>query len=123
VVTPGDSWSFADPCLLTGEARQISAWLPSGAAGTVGVTGPDAEGWLSPNTWFVEPVLALSLADRDGQGAVIRVHLCLEVAPRREQGDDSADIHQYFVEVHMSEETLLHEADQRDLALDAFPAR
>lgn len=123
VVTPEGSWSFADPCLLTGEARQISAWLRAVTAGTVAVTGPDAEGWLSPDTWFVEPVLALSLAGQDDRGAVIRVHLSLEAAPPREQGDDSADIYQYFVEVRMSEETLLHEADQWDLALDAFPAR
>jgi hypothetical protein len=74
VVTPEGSWSFADPCLQADEARQISAWLRAVAAGTVAVTGPDDEGWLSPDTWFVEPVLAVSLASQDDRGAVIRVH-------------------------------------------------
>jgi len=48
VTTPEGSWSFADPCLLTSEARQVSEWLRAVAAGTVPVTEPDAEGELSP---------------------------------------------------------------------------
>ncbi|MEU9795136.1 hypothetical protein AB0E27_31920 [Streptomyces sparsogenes] len=56
------------------------------------MTGRDAEGWLSPDTWFVEPVLAVSLADRTDSGAVIRVHLSLEAAPPWQHGDDRADI-------------------------------
>jgi hypothetical protein len=50
VTTSEGSWSFADPSLLTHEARQVSAWLRAVAAGTVAVTGPDAEGYLSPDT-------------------------------------------------------------------------
>ncbi|WP_344441514.1 WapI family immunity protein [Kitasatospora nipponensis] len=123
VATPEGSWSFADPCLLTHEARQVSAWLRAVAAGTVTVTGPDAEGWLSPDTWFVEPVLAVSLADRSDSGAVIRVHLSLEAAPPWQQKDDGADIYQYFVELRVDTAALLHEANQWDLALSSFPAR
>nr|WTB35571.1 hypothetical protein OG781_44550 [Streptomyces sp. NBC_00830] len=123
VATPEGSWTFTDACLLTHEARQVSAWLRAVAAGTVAVTGPDGEGWLSPDTWFVEPVLAVSLADRDDSRAVIRIHLSLEAAPPWQQGDDGADIYQYFVEVRMDTVALLHEADQWDLALDSFPAR
>ncbi|MFF8592096.1 hypothetical protein ACF061_11725 [Streptomyces sp. NPDC015220] len=121
--TPEGSWSFADPCLLTGEAREVSAWLRAVAAGTVAVTGPDAEGWLDPDTWFVEPVLALSLADQSGSGAVIRVHLSLEAAPPWQQGDDGADIYQYVVEVRLDTAALLHAADRWDLALVSFPTR
>lgn len=123
VTTPEGSWSFADPCLLTGEAREVSAWLRTVAAGTVAVTGPDAEGWLDPDTWFVEPVLAVSLADRGDSGAVIRVHLSLEAAPPWQQDDDGADNYQYFVEVRVDTAALLHAADQWDLALVSFPAR
>ncbi|MFF0041649.1 hypothetical protein ACFYRG_36405 [Streptomyces mirabilis] len=54
--TPEGKWSFADPCLLTDEARQVSVWLRAVAAGTVDVTEPDAEGELSPDTWFIKPV-------------------------------------------------------------------
>ncbi|MBL3671562.1 hypothetical protein JL475_37970 [Streptomyces sp. M2CJ-2] len=118
VMTPEGSWSFADPCLLTGEAHQVSAWLRAVAAGTVAVTEPDAAGELSPDTWFIEPVVAFSLGDRsEGGTAVIRVHLSLEAAPPWQQGDDGADIYQYVVEVGMNAAALLHAADQWDLSL------
>lgn len=123
VTTPEGNWSFADPALLIHEAREVSAWLRAVAAGTMAVTAPDDEGYLSPDTWFVEPVLAVSLADRDDSGAVIRVHLSLEAAPPWQQGDGGADIYQYFVEVRMDATALLHASDQWDLALDSFPAR
>lgn len=41
VTTPEGNWSFADPCLLTDEARQVTSWLRAVAAGTVSVTEPD----------------------------------------------------------------------------------
>ncbi|MFB7739251.1 hypothetical protein ACFC08_33725 [Streptomyces sp. NPDC056112] len=123
VRTPDGSWSFAEPCLLTGEARQVAAWLRAVAAGTVAVTGPDANGELSPDTWFVEPVLAFSLADRNDARVVLRVHLSLEGAPPWQQGDDAADLYQYVVEVHLDTAALLHAADQWDLALTSFPTR
>jgi hypothetical protein len=124
VVTPEGSWSFTDPCLLTGEAREVAAWLRAVAAGTVTVTEPDTEGELSPDTWFTEPVIAFSLADRsEGGTAVIRVHLSLEAAPPWQQGDAGADIYQYAVEVRMDPAALLHAADQWDLALASFPPR
>lgn len=124
VTTPEGSWSFADPCLLTDEARQVAAWLRAVAGGTAAVTGPDAEGELSPNRWFLEPLLAFSLADRSESGtAVIRIHLSLEAAPPWQQGDDEADIYQYVVGVRMDTAALLHAADQWDLALISFPPR
>ncbi|MER7701239.1 MULTISPECIES: hypothetical protein [unclassified Streptomyces] len=124
VMTPEGSWSFAEPCLLTDEARQVSGWLRAVTAGTVAVTEPDAEGELSPDTWFIEPVMAFSLADRSEEGAAaIRVHLSLEAAPPWQQGDDGADIYQFVVEVRMDAAALLHAADQWDLALASFPPR
>ncbi|WP_443046355.1 WapI family immunity protein [Streptomyces sp. NBC_00335] len=72
VTTSEGSWAFADPCLLTGEAREISAWLRAAAAGRVAVTGLDAEGELSPDLWFTEPVLAFSLADRTEGSVLLR---------------------------------------------------
>lgn len=123
VTTTAGSWSFADPSLLTHEARQVAAWLRAVAAGTVSVIQPDAEGYLSPDTWFTEPVLAFSLSARSEAGAVIRLHLSLEAAPPWQQVDDRADIYQYFVEVHVDTAALLHAADQWDLALASFPTR
>ncbi|MBA9005268.1 WapI family immunity protein [Thermomonospora cellulosilytica] len=101
----------------------MTDWLREVAAGTVAVTGPDAEGRLSPDTWFVEPVLAFSLADRSEDGALIRVHLSLEAAPPWRQGDEGADIYQYAVEIRTDTAALLHAARQWDLALASFPAR
>ncbi|MFI6341107.1 hypothetical protein [Streptomyces sp. NPDC050535] len=124
VTTPEGNWSFADPCLLTDEARQVASWLRAVAAGTVAVTEPDAEGQLSPDTWFIEPLLAFSLADRSEDGAAaIRIHLSLEAAPPWQQGDDGADIYQYVVGMEMDTAALLHAADQWDLALTPFPSR
>ena len=124
VTTPEGSWSFADPSLLVHEARMVSAWLRAVAAGTVDVTGPDAEGNLWPDTWFIEPVVGFSLADRCEDGvAVIRVHLSLEAAPPWQQGDDGADIYQYVVEVGLDSAALLHAADQWDRSLESFPPR
>ncbi|MGC9441999.1 WapI family immunity protein [Streptomyces sp. WG5] len=124
VATPEGKWSFADPCLLTDEARQVSAWLRAVAAGTVDVTEPDAEGELSPDTWFIEPVVAFSLAHRiEGGTAVIRVHLSLEAAPPWQQGDDGPDIYQYVVEVSLDAAALLYAADEWDLFLASLPPR
>ncbi|MEV7541123.1 hypothetical protein [Streptomyces sp. NPDC089915] len=124
VTTPEGRWSFAAPCLLTDEARRVSAWLRAVAAGTVDVTGPDAEGELSPDACFIEPVVAFSLADRSENGtAVLRVHLSLEAAPQWERGDDGADVHQYVVEVGLDAAALLHAADEWDLSLAPFPPR
>ncbi|ANP51416.1 hypothetical protein J2Z21_002776 [Streptomyces griseochromogenes] len=123
VTSPEGSWSFADPALLTDEARQVGAWLRGVAAGTVAVTRRDAGGYVSPDTWFIEPVLAFSLADRSEAGALIRLHLSLEAAPPWNQGDRRVDIYQYFVEVHVNTAALVHAADQWDLALASFPAR
>jgi hypothetical protein len=123
VMTPEGIWAFTDPCLLIDEARQVSGWLRAVAAGTVAVTGPDADGRLSPDTWFVEPVLAFSLVDRSEDGAVIRVHLSMEAAPPWQQGENGADIYQYFVEAQVDMAALLRAADQWDLALASFPTR
>jgi hypothetical protein len=102
----------------------VSAWLRAVAAGTVDVTEPDAEGELSPDTWFVEPVVAFSLAHRiAGETAVIRVPLSLEAAPPWQQGEDRTDIYQYVVEVRLDAPALLHGADQWDLSLASLPPR
>ncbi|MFE4540906.1 hypothetical protein ACFRKB_38570 [Streptomyces scopuliridis] len=123
VATPEGTWAFADPCLLVDEAHQVSAWLRAVAAGTVTVSRPDADGRLSPDTWFVEPVLAFSLAGRSEDGAVIRVHLSMEAAPPWQRGENRADIYQYFVQAQADTPALLRAADQWDHALASFPAR
>ncbi len=123
VTTAEGSWSFADPALLNDEAQQVTAWLRGVATGTVAVTRLDAEGYMSPDTWFTEPVLAFSLAERSEAGALIRVHLSLEALPPWRQGDARPDIYQYFVEVQVDTAALRHAADEWELALASFPTR
>ncbi|KIF00445.1 hypothetical protein PL81_41125 [Streptomyces sp. RSD-27] len=97
VASPEGKWSFADPCLLTDEAR---------------------------HTWFIEPVVAFSLAHRiEGGTAVIRVHLSLEAPPPWQQSDDGAGIYQYVVEVRWAAAALLRAADEWDLSLASLPPR
>ncbi|MDX3533013.1 hypothetical protein PV721_01215 [Streptomyces sp. MB09-01] len=123
VTTAEGSWSFADPCLLTHEARQVAAWLRGVAAGTVSVIQPNAEGYLFPDPWFNEPVLAFTFAGRSETEAVIRIHLSMEASPPWQQGEDKADIYQYFIEVRANTAALLEAADQWDLDLVPFPTR
>ncbi|MER6442775.1 hypothetical protein ABT275_41700 [Streptomyces sp. NPDC001185] len=81
-------------------------------------------GELSPDTWFLEPVVAFSLARRSERGViVIRVHLSLEAAPPWQQGEEGMGIYQYVVEIGTDVASLLHAADQWDHALASFPAR
>ncbi|MFC9268216.1 hypothetical protein ACFTXJ_10675 [Streptomyces zhihengii] len=122
VTTAEGSWSFTDAALLVDEAHQVTAWLRGAADGTVAVTGPD-DGWMSPDTWFTEPVLAFSLAERDGDTVLVRVHLSLEALPPWRTGDDRPDIYQYWVQVQVATDDLRAAADAWAEALDAFPTR
>ncbi|MEU9982848.1 hypothetical protein [Streptomyces sp. NPDC050856] len=123
VRTADGGWSFADACLLSDEAREVAAWLRSVAAGTVPVSGPDAPGAASPDLSFIEPVLALGLADRSEGGVVPRVHLSSEGAPPWGRAEGGAEPHRYAVEVRLDTAALLRAADEWDLAMASFPAR
>ncbi len=123
VTTPEGGWTFADPCLLTHDARRLARWLRAVAGGTVAVTEPDTDGELSPDLDFTEPVLAFGLADADEGTATVRVHLSMEAAPPWQQGDDGLGIFQYAVEVRIAPEALLEAVRQWELELADFPDR
>ena len=124
VTTPGGSWSFAEPCLLTDEARSIPGWLRAVAAGRVQATDPDPEGGSAPALSFMEPCLAFSLADRDDDGgAVVRVHLSLEAAPPWQQDEEAEYLYEFTVDVHLDTEALLGAADGWSAELSPFPVR
>ncbi|XUL85721.1 WapI family immunity protein [Streptomyces galilaeus] len=101
VTTSEGSWSFADPAL----------------------TLPDATGYLSPDAWFNEPVLAFSRAERCAAGALVRVHLSLEATPPWLQGESGPDIDQYSVDIRVDTAALLQAADEWELAPASFPTR
>ncbi|AEN12876.1 MULTISPECIES: hypothetical protein [unclassified Streptomyces] len=120
VTTPGGRWAFADPCLLTQEAREIAHWLRAVAAGRVAVARPEDGEESSPGLEFLEPVLAFDLVDRTEDGAVLRVHLSLAAAP---PGWRDEDVYQYALDVRLDTSAVLRAADGWDQALGAFPER
>ncbi|WP_418959595.1 hypothetical protein [Streptomyces tritici] len=122
VTTPEGRWSFADPCLLTDEARTVAAWLRGAAAGTVPVTGPDDGSWW-PDDLFVEPVLGFGVAARDEEAVVIRVHLSLEAAPPWQRGDAKPGLYQYWVGIRLGTAALLRAAEEWERSLEPFPSR
>ncbi|MEU3791697.1 hypothetical protein AB0F07_18100 [Streptomyces fructofermentans] len=95
---------------------------------------------MDPDTWFVEPVLAFSLAGRHEDGVAVRVHFSLEAAPpwaragRTDKAGGPAEgegtdgttrtgIYQFFVTVRVATSALLDAAEQWELAMTAFPRR
>ncbi|WP_236245100.1 hypothetical protein [Streptomyces sp. CC210A] len=97
VVTPTGRWSFTEPCLLTDEARRLSAWLREAAA----------DGGAPAVLDFIEPTLTFR---RVPEG--VRVGLA-HVGP----GLPDA------VDVRMGPAGLLRAADAWDAELVPFPAR
>lgn len=109
VITPEGSWSFAEPCLLTDEARQISPWLRAVGGATSASTQPDL--------YFLEPVVSFS---HTGSGFV-RVHLSQEAAPPWLDGDEHLD--EYVIEIKATAAGLRQAADEWDRCLAPFPPR
>ncbi|NSC19783.1 hypothetical protein FM076_00515 [Streptomyces albus subsp. chlorinus] len=109
VTTPEGGWSFADPCLLTDEARQLSPWLR--AVG--GAMPTDAQSDLH----FLEPVLSFS---RTGSG-LVRIRLSHEAAPPWRDRDEGLD--EYVLEIKTTIADLHQAADEWDRCLAPFPPR
>lgn len=76
MVHPADrpGWGFRDPCLTTGEARELLAWLHGVLAGDVASAMLDEGERLE----FTEPVLAFGLVSREAEAVLIRVVLSHE---------------------------------------------
>ncbi|MGC0314397.1 WapI family immunity protein [Kitasatospora acidiphila] len=123
VATEAGRWSFTEPALLVDEARKLARWLRRAAGGWVPVSEPAADGELSPDLHFLEPLVAFSLADRAGDRLVLRVHLSLEAAPPWQPDDDGDEIHQFAIEIPCDAAALTAAADAWSAELAAFPAR
>ncbi len=119
----GRAWSFSEPCLTTWEARALGSWLRGVVTGKVRPTafdGGDGDGEESLET-FTEPNIALSLAARSDDAAVVRVHLSLESRPPWLA--DGFDIFGFFVSLDVPLHALAAAADEWDRELAAFPVR
>jgi hypothetical protein len=116
----GEAWSFSDPCLTTWEARELTVWLREATDGRVAPTeAPADSGELFV---FTEPNIALSVAAREGESVVIRVHLSLEGAPPS-LADSDPDIWDFFVPITMSPDSLRAAAASWEDDLAAYPVR
>ncbi len=120
----GESWTFHDPCLTTWEARTLADWLRAAAEGRVPVTDApteESEGMLT----FTEPNLGFSIAAREDDSLVVRVHLSLESVIGRPAADAEAayDLYEYSVPVRVGPEQLHAAARAWEGDLDPFPER
>jgi hypothetical protein len=120
----GESWTFDDPCLTTWEARELRDWLRAAADGSlpmIDVASEDSEILLT----FTEPNLGFSLAARNNDSLVVRVHLSLESVAGRPGAEKEAsyDIYAYSVALRIGREDLLAAALAWEAELAPFPQR
>ena len=122
-VDSGDEqWSFVDPCLEIGEARELARWLRASGEGRV---KPDAEYGdheSEPALSFLEPALGFSVCGQDAEEVAVRVYLTAEAAPPwlREHDPHRA---RRILSVRLRRDQLLVAAEDWDRELNALPAR
>lgn len=118
----GRTWSFTEPCLTTGEARELGSWLREVRVGRVAPTTPDG-GEDAPALVFTEPELAFGLAGRDERSASVRVHLSLGALPPWLQGAGAPEVYAYVVLTELTGAVLDDAERAWDQELAAFPVR
>lgn len=116
----GRGWAFSDPCLTTWEARALGDWLRAVGTGDVEPTdfGGDGEERLAV---FTEPNVAVSLAERAGESAAVRVHFSLESRPPWLTSE--VDLYDFFVRLDLPLQALSAAVDDWDRELSSFPVR
>jgi hypothetical protein len=106
-------WTFRDPCLLTDEARELSAWLEAVSTDWRDLGATD----------FTEPNLEFRRMSAPGDPPVVRVTLRLEARPpwAGEVSEDDWDKH--FIELELSREALAAAATDLKDELKRYPKR
>lgn len=119
----GVSWGFVDPFLTAREVRRLAAWLDDVVAGAVPVINlpvrEEADGLCS----FMEPNLALTLAHRDDERVIVRVHLSQDCAPPGELGEYRFHLFRFYVPISISLADLAVARDEWMRDIDDFPVR
>lgn len=118
----GGTWSFTDPCLTTGEARELGSWLREVRSGRVVPTTFDG-GDDEPALVFTEPDLAFGLAGRGERSVTVRVHLSLGALPPWLQGPGAPELHAYVVLIELTGAALDDAERAWGQELSAFPVR
>ena len=114
--------SFRDPGLTTWDAAELGAWLRgvvSGAVAPTTFTCADDEHLLLA---FTEPNTAFSLAERDRDRVMIRVHLSLESRPPWLR-DESIGLFEHVVPIICVTDDVARAAAQWEHECRAFPPR
>ena len=116
------SWSFADPCLTTWEARSVSAWLRAAASAAAPPSGRSDRHAMPPAA-FTEPNLKLTLQDGTLTEAVISVRFSLESLPPWIRRGSAAARGGYVVALSVPHGKLTRAADDWDREIAEFPER
>jgi hypothetical protein len=116
----GRAHAFRDPCLTTWEARELSDWLRSVAAGDVTSSPDDADEPL--DVVFTEPCIAFDLERADADLITLRVYLSLEAEPPFAV-DGHPGVFSNYVRMVMSPEDLEAAASHWRTEIAAFSIR
>ena len=115
----GPSWSFADPCMDTHEARQMSEWLRRIATDHASAVEATRSG--SSVFWLTEPNLVIEAVDQDLDRVSMLWRFALESAPPG--SSDEIRLDGYEVRVVASRASLSGAAHAWDEHLAEFPER
>jgi hypothetical protein len=119
------TWNYSEPCLTTGEARELADWLDRVAAQSPGVQAEiDGSNTRGDAMVFTEPNLGFSvLAYPTDQSAVIRVHVSFVSLDPANLGAWQDGIYTSHVDVEMTCEALSAAAAGWRAELAAYPIR
>jgi hypothetical protein len=118
----GESWSFADPCLLMTDARDLADWLFAASEGRVEPAPRGEDGQPEPDLVFLEPALGFSVIAYQEQGLFIRVYFTAEAAPPWLRADDPHHARS-IVDLHLNSDRLAAAAREWTRQLNALPSR
>jgi len=119
VRTPDLSWSFTDPCLLTGEAAELGAWLRRVAERTV---QPSEHVFGAGAAFFVEPNLSVRLAASERAVLTLVWYFSQESSPPGAP-DEIRFGNGHAVQIAVSPMDLTKAADEWVTELRRFPPR
>ena len=114
----GQAWTFTDPCLSTGEAADLSAWLWAAAS-------QDLPAGFNSDEMFTEPNLHFTLDAHDGERVRVRVRFSHESLPTWLPGNGPRwrDGAGYSLRLRMSRADLAEAARAWDRDCQQFPPR
>jgi hypothetical protein len=122
-VDSGDEkWSFSDPCLEMGEARELARWLRDAGKGRIKPDPDHGDHEPEPALSFLEPALGFSVCGQNEEEVAIRVFFTAEAAPPSLREHDPHRARQ-ILSVRLRRDQLLVAAEDWSRELNALPLR